>query len=352
MQGDGNLVVYSSAGTAPWDSGTNGHAGASLVLNDGGLEIIYQGTVIWSSETTTATIVVTPATPTVTWADPARIISGTPPSPARLDATANVPGTFAGRRHVAGRRQQPVPSATFVPTDYKGVLATATINVLPVTPGPAGSANLSTSYNQTGIYAGGTSYPNDGGFDGNGYAYSGNQLGRRSPGTGAVRPRAGRGRRRGLGGGPYDRAALGGDSQLPLLGAAVNGDQPGQTFTVHYADGTMATFRQGFSDRYTPQGDAGESIAATMPHRDTAAGAEQALSSPFNLHGYAEPLEPGKAVVSLTLSNDPDVEILAMDLVNANSFAIPFNNFFQSTYTLGIDMSAPAKRAAVPFARA
>ena len=49
MQGDGNLVVYSSAGTALWDSGTYGHAGASLVLNDGGtLEIVYQGTVIWS----------------------------------------------------------------------------------------------------------------------------------------------------------------------------------------------------------------------------------------------------------------------------------------------------------------
>jgi hypothetical protein len=49
MQGDGNLVVYSSAGTPLWWSGTNGHAGASLVLADGGaLEIIYQGTVIWS----------------------------------------------------------------------------------------------------------------------------------------------------------------------------------------------------------------------------------------------------------------------------------------------------------------
>ena len=49
MQGDGNLVVYSSAGTALWWSGTNGHPGASLVLNNGGtLEMIYQGTVIWS----------------------------------------------------------------------------------------------------------------------------------------------------------------------------------------------------------------------------------------------------------------------------------------------------------------
>jgi hypothetical protein len=49
MQGDGNLVVYSPAGTALWNSRTNGNAGATLVLEDGGtLEIIYQGTVIWS----------------------------------------------------------------------------------------------------------------------------------------------------------------------------------------------------------------------------------------------------------------------------------------------------------------
>ena len=49
MQGDGNLVVYSAAGTALWNSGTYGHPGASLVLDDGGtLAINYQGTVLWS----------------------------------------------------------------------------------------------------------------------------------------------------------------------------------------------------------------------------------------------------------------------------------------------------------------
>ncbi len=49
MQGDGNLVVYSSTGQALWASGTQGHPGAYLVLNDEGvLEIVYEGTVIWS----------------------------------------------------------------------------------------------------------------------------------------------------------------------------------------------------------------------------------------------------------------------------------------------------------------
>ena len=37
---------------------------------------------------------VTPAAPTVTWADPAGIVSGAPLSSAQLDATVNVPGTF------------------------------------------------------------------------------------------------------------------------------------------------------------------------------------------------------------------------------------------------------------------
>ena len=80
MQGDGNLVEYGPGGQVMWNagtwgnpgamrscratatssstappgrrcgnSGTYGHAGASLVLNDGGtLEMIYQGTVIWA----------------------------------------------------------------------------------------------------------------------------------------------------------------------------------------------------------------------------------------------------------------------------------------------------------------
>ena len=48
MQGDGNLIVYSPAGTALWWSGTNGNPGASLVLDDTGTLEIILGTVIWS----------------------------------------------------------------------------------------------------------------------------------------------------------------------------------------------------------------------------------------------------------------------------------------------------------------
>jgi hypothetical protein len=80
---------------------------------------------------------VTPAAPTVTWANPAGIASGTPLSSTRLDATANVPGTFTdspAAGTVLGVGNNQVLSATFVPTDStdsKGASATATLNVLP-----------------------------------------------------------------------------------------------------------------------------------------------------------------------------------------------------------------------------
>src|SRR5262249_35241865 len=84
----------------------------------------------------TATIVVTPATPTVTWADPAGIVSGTPLSSARLDATANVPGTFTdtpAAGSVLGVGNNQALSVAFAPTDSKGASATATLDVLAVT---------------------------------------------------------------------------------------------------------------------------------------------------------------------------------------------------------------------------
>src|SRR5262249_47262454 len=47
-----------------------------------------------NSVTQPATLDVLKATPTVTWADPAVVVYGTPLSGTQLDATASVPGTF------------------------------------------------------------------------------------------------------------------------------------------------------------------------------------------------------------------------------------------------------------------
>ncbi len=49
----------------------------------------------YKTATADTTIVVAQATPTITWAAPASIVYGTALSATQLDATANVPGTFA-----------------------------------------------------------------------------------------------------------------------------------------------------------------------------------------------------------------------------------------------------------------
>ncbi|MGO9107620.1 MAG: beta strand repeat-containing protein, partial [Thermoguttaceae bacterium] len=94
----------------------------------------------YTSATATATINVLPATPTISWTNPANILYGTALSATQLDATANVAGTFtytraAGTVLRVGNNQ--TLSVAFTPndtTDYTTATATATINVLPATP--------------------------------------------------------------------------------------------------------------------------------------------------------------------------------------------------------------------------
>jgi hypothetical protein len=91
-----------------------------------------------AAATGTATLVISPATPTVTWADPGDIVYGTALSDAQLNATADVPGTFvytpaAGTVLGAGSH---VLSVTFTPSnasDYRSVSATAHLTVQPLT---------------------------------------------------------------------------------------------------------------------------------------------------------------------------------------------------------------------------
>ena len=83
---------------------------------------------------------INPATPTLTWANPADITYGTALGGTQLDATASVLGTFvytpaAGTVLGAGGAQ--VLSTTFTPTDavdYSSVTTTTTINVTKATP--------------------------------------------------------------------------------------------------------------------------------------------------------------------------------------------------------------------------
>lgn len=84
----------------------------------------------------TATLTVNPASPTVTWGQPADIDYGTPLGPTQLDATANVPGSFvytpaSGTVLAPGTGQ--TLAVTFTPTDsqnYSSVTQMTTINVI------------------------------------------------------------------------------------------------------------------------------------------------------------------------------------------------------------------------------
>ena len=82
----------------------------------------------------------TQATPTITWANPASIVYGTPLSSTQLDASASVPGSFAyspPAGTILGVGSGQPLSVTFTPTDttdYTTATATATITVTQATP--------------------------------------------------------------------------------------------------------------------------------------------------------------------------------------------------------------------------
>jgi uncharacterized delta-60 repeat protein len=79
-------------------------------------------------------------TPTITWANPAGIIYGTPLSSSQLDATANVPGTFSyspGLGTILHAGDDQMLSVSFTPTDttdYTAATATSEIDVAQATP--------------------------------------------------------------------------------------------------------------------------------------------------------------------------------------------------------------------------
>ena len=95
----------------------------------------------YTSATATTTIVVSQATPSITWNAPSPIVYGTALGSSQLDADANVPGPV--RLH-SGRRLHPgagvrTLSATFTPTDsvdYATATATTTGHRLPGRSGP------------------------------------------------------------------------------------------------------------------------------------------------------------------------------------------------------------------------
>jgi hypothetical protein len=168
-------------------------------------------------------------------------------------------------------------------------------------------------YNQSdGIVSDGTTF--SGGLDGVGYAYSANLLGSTLGWNGVnftFGPANGADVISGAGQTITLTAAQA--SSLSLLATAVNGAQTSQVFVVNYTDGTSATFTQSLSDWFVFGQYSGESIAKSMPYRDTSSGGGDART--FNLYGYAFVTDKSKTVNSITLPNDSRVKILAIGLL-------------------------------------
>ena len=153
--------------------------------------------------------------------------------------------------------------------------------------------------------------PTGGGLDTDGYAYSATLLGTSLSWGGSTFT---------LGAaGVADAASstiialpAGNDTTLNILASGINGGQTGQSFVVTYTDGTTSTFKQNLSDWFYPQNYAAESQALKMAYRIAPSGATSA--GPVYLYGYSFALNSAKTVQSLTLPNNRNVVVLAVDL--------------------------------------
>jgi len=169
----------------------------------------------------------------------------------------------------------------------------ATISLTVQAQGFGTGVDLSSAYNLTGAVADGSTFTN-GGLDGGGRAYSANLLGS-SQTVGAVTSKTI----------ALPQAHY---STLTLLATAVNGNQPSQTFTVTYSDGTTSKFTQSLSDWFMPQNFAGESKAVTMAYRDNSDGTRDGRT--FQLYGYSFNLNNNKAAIGITLPTNRNVVVL------------------------------------------
>jgi predicted alpha-1,6-mannanase (GH76 family) len=173
--------------------------------------------------------------------------------------------------------------------------------------------DLSSAYNETGIYPTGSTYSNTAGLDGLGYSYSSNLLSNarvlsdtlfRFGPTGAPDAVYGTGQTIPLPAGKY--------TALQLLATGVNGEQTAQTVVVTYTDGTTTQFTQSFSDWYFSSSNSNEEEAVAMAFRNYADGTQN--NAQINLYGYTLLLNPEKSVQSITLPNNRNVVLLAATL--------------------------------------
>jgi hypothetical protein len=176
-----------------------------------------------------------------------------------------------------------------------------------------------TAFNVNGIYTNGTTFPQTGGLDDDGNAYSATLLGTSKTWNGTTYTF-----------GPSNAAdawqnttitlPAGQYSTLSFVGNAVNGNLTAQPFIVTYTDGTTVTYTQSVSDWFTPQNYDGESIAVTTAYRNMYNGTKD--NRTFDLYGYSFSINPNKTVKSLTL---PPVAVAPDNVVVVLGIALSSN---------------------------
>jgi polygalacturonase len=205
-------------------------------------------------------------------------------------------------------------------SDSNAVIKATTITEAQAAMAPV-SVNLSAVYNVVGIANTGSPVTN-GGLDNNAYAYSETLLGSSLTWAGSAFTLGGAGTPDAV---TSTTIALpvGNYSSVQLLAAGVNGNQLNQSFVVTYTDGTTSSFTQSVSDWYTPQSYGGESQVLKMAYRIAPSGATS--NGPIYLYGYSFAINGAKTVQSLTLPNNRNVVVLAIDVSPAGPSPVSVN---------------------------
>ncbi|HEY3863716.1 MAG TPA: protease pro-enzyme activation domain-containing protein [Verrucomicrobiae bacterium] len=212
-----------------------------------------------------------------------------------------------------------LPSSTNIAIagTLSGLVHNVNVNLSVVAPVPGSTlVSLGSLFSVAGTYSDGSTFGSTGGLDGAGDAYSANLLTTAPNWDGVV---FNLGTASGLNAVPCSGQTI----PLPVsqytglvfLGAAVNASQPSQTFQVNYTDGSSSTFTQSISVWTAAQNYAGESVAVSGGYANTSAGSRNP-SMPVNLYGYALPLNDTRTLASVTLPNNTNVLILAMEAAN------------------------------------
>jgi len=175
------------------------------------------------------------------------------------------------------------------------------------------SIDLSTVHNVLGIANYGAPVAS-GGLDSEGYAYCASLLGT-SVAWGGATFKLGAAEAFDAVSSKTIALPAGHDSTVELLATAVNGHQLNQTFVVTYTDGTSASITQSLSDWYSPQNFPGESQASKMVYRIAPTGVTNVGG--YYLYGYSFPVDSTKTLKSITLPNNRNVVVLAIDVAAA-----------------------------------